>query len=225
MSKFLFKHIITSSLPESWDQFTDQFVASQLDFVDTNPRKHIDMQQFIGIIKQEHKHRQLCKPAASKLPEQAMYIHRRDNAKLPLASQISGNAHNQRRSPPSKKYCNTCQCTNHWTSQCQFAGKLKCKECGRFRHTSDKCWNTASNKRLFERSNKGDSYSNKRSHRDAHNADAPVQANDAEMEEHIVFNAEHDKSDVKGETTAIVADESDAVEEPITINLRATEIQ
>jgi len=217
VSEFLFKRIIASSLPESWDQFTDQFIASQLDFVDTDPRKHIDTQQFIGIIKQEHKRRQSRKPAASKLPEQAMYIHRRDNAKLPLASRISGNAHNQRRSPPSKKYCNTCQRTNHWTSQCRFAGKPKCEECGRFGHTSDKCWNTAGNKHPFERSNKGDSYSNKRSHRDAHNTDAPVQANDAEIEEHIVFNAEHDKSDVEGETAAIVADELDTVEEPMAL--------
>jgi len=108
MSEFLFKRIIASSLPESWDQFTDQFIAGQLDFVDTDPRKHIDTQQFIGIIKQEHKRRQSCKPAASKLPEQAMYIHGHNNAKLPLASWISSNAHNQRHSLPLKKYCNTC---------------------------------------------------------------------------------------------------------------------
>jgi len=37
------------------------------------------------------------------------------------------------------------------------------------------------------------------------------------MEEHIVFNAEHNKSDVEGETAAIVADESDAVEEPMAL--------
>ena len=42
VSKFLFKHIIASSLPESWDQFTDQYVAGQLDLIDTDPRKHID---------------------------------------------------------------------------------------------------------------------------------------------------------------------------------------
>ena len=161
------------------------------------------MQQFIGIIKQEHKHRQSRKPVASKLPEQAMYIHGCDNAKLPLASWISGNTHNQRRSPPLKKYCNTCQRTNHWISQCWFAGKPKCKKCGQFRHTSDKCWNTAGNKHPFERSC-----------RDTHNTDTPVQANDAEMEEHIVFNTEHNKLDVKGETAAIVTNKLDMVEEP-----------
>ena len=118
VSEFLFKRIIASSLPESWDQFTDQFVAGQLDFVDTDPRKHIDTQQFIGIIKQEHERRQSRKPMASKLQEQAMYTQGRGNAKLPLASWISGNANDQRRSQSSKKYCNTCQRTNHWTSQC-----------------------------------------------------------------------------------------------------------
>jgi len=57
VSEFLFKRIIASSLPESWDHFTDQFVAGQLDLVDTDPRKYIDTQQFIGIIKQEHERR------------------------------------------------------------------------------------------------------------------------------------------------------------------------
>jgi len=37
------------------------------------------------------------------------------------------------------------------------------------------------------------------------------------MEEHIVFNAEHNKSDVEGETAAIVTDKSDAVEEPMAL--------
>ena len=214
MSEFLFKHIIASSLSESWDQFTDQFVAGQLDFIDTDPKKHMDMQQFIGIIKQEHKHRQLRKPMANKLPEQAMYTQGCSNAKLPLASWISGNANDQRHFQSSKKYCNTCQHTNHWTSQCRFAGKPKCEECGRFGHMTNKCWNTTGNKCPFERSNKGDSYLNKRSHKDMHNTDAPVQANNAKMEEHIIFNAEHDKLDDKGETTVIIADKSDVVEEP-----------
>ena len=91
VSKFLFKRIIASSLPESWDNFTDQFVAGQLDLVNTDPRKHIDTQQFIGIIKQEHKCRQSHKPMASKLPKQALLSLRRDTSRLPLASRISGN--------------------------------------------------------------------------------------------------------------------------------------
>ena len=37
------------------------------------------------------------------------------------------------------------------------------------------------------------------------------------MEEHIVFNAEHNESDVKGETAAIVANKSDMVEEPMAL--------
>jgi len=58
VSKFLFKCIIASSLPESWDQYTDQFVAGQLDFVNTDPKKNIDTQQFIGYLKQEYEQRQ-----------------------------------------------------------------------------------------------------------------------------------------------------------------------
>ena len=94
VSEFLFKRIIASSLPESWDQYTDQFVAGQLDFVDTDPKKHIDTQQFIGILKQEYEQQQSRKPGATKPIDQAMLAHGRDNAKPPLASRITGNAYN-----------------------------------------------------------------------------------------------------------------------------------
>jgi gag-polypeptide of LTR copia-type len=56
ISDSLFKHIIASSLPPSWDQFTDLYVSCE---VDTDPRKQIDSQQFIGILIHESEHRQL----------------------------------------------------------------------------------------------------------------------------------------------------------------------
>jgi len=49
------------------------------------------------------------------------------------------------------------------------------------------------------------------------NAGNSEQANDAEAQEHIAFNIKHIKSDVGEETTAIIADESDAVEEPMAL--------
>jgi len=95
VSKFLFKQIIAFSLPESWDQFTDQFVAGQLDFVDTDPRKHINTQQFIGILMQEYKRRKSRKLGVSKLPKQALLSLGCNTNRLLLANRISGNPNNQ----------------------------------------------------------------------------------------------------------------------------------
>jgi len=140
VSKFLFKHIIASSLLESWDQYTDQFVTGQLDFIDTDPKKNIDNQQFIGILKQEYERQESCKPRATKSSEQALIAYGRNNARPPLASRISGNMYNQNRTLPLQMRCRICRLTNHYTCDCRFKGKPKCTTCRRFRHkTKDHC--------------------------------------------------------------------------------------
>jgi len=117
VSEFLFKRIIASSLPESWDQYTDQFVAGQLDFVNTDPKKNIDNQQFIGILKQEYEQHQSHKSGAIKSSEQALFAHGRDSAKPPLASQITSNTYNQNCTLPPT-HCRICRLTNHYTCDC-----------------------------------------------------------------------------------------------------------
>jgi len=52
ISDAFFKRIIAASLPPSWDQFTGPYVSGPLDEVDTDPRKQINCQQFIAIIRQ-----------------------------------------------------------------------------------------------------------------------------------------------------------------------------
>jgi len=147
VSEFLFKRIIASSLPESWDQFTDQYVAGQLDLVDTDPRKHIDTQQFIGIIIQEHERRRSRKPLASKLPNQAFLSLGRDTSKLLLANRISGNANGYNHASSSRTRCQICHRNNHNISKCLYRGKPKCTFCGYFRHKTSKCWDADPSKR------------------------------------------------------------------------------
>ena len=53
ISETLFKGLIASSLPPSWDQFTDPYVAGQLDEEMMDPKKLITSQEFIGLICQE----------------------------------------------------------------------------------------------------------------------------------------------------------------------------
>jgi len=189
ISEFLFKHIIASSLPESWDQYTDQFVAGQLDFVNTDPKKNINNQQFIGILKQEYERCQSCKSRATKSSEQALFAHGHDSAKPPLASWITSNTYNQNCTLPPT-HCRICRLTNHYTCDCRFKGKLKCTTCGRFGHkTKDHC-NAGTGKRAHDNDGRGNRYnSNKRPQQEANNASSAEQANAAEQEEHIAFMA------------------------------------
>jgi len=201
VSEFLFKRIIASSLPESWDQYTDQFVAGQLDFVDTDPKKHINTQQFIGILKQEYERWQSCKPGATKPIDQAMLAHGRDNAKPPLASRITGNTYNQNCAASSQMYCRICKRTNHYASKCRFKGKPKCRNCGMFGHETSKCWNVGTGKRPNDNGGGGNRYnSNKRPRREANNAGTSEQANAAEDDEHITFNTDHGDSVVDSDS-------------------------
>ena len=120
VSEFLFKRITISLLPESWDQFTDQFVAGQLDFFDTDPKKNIDNQQFISYIKPEYEQRQSCKLGVTtgKSSKQALIAHGHNNARPPLASWITGNSYNNNHTLPPQMRCRICQLTNHYTHDC-----------------------------------------------------------------------------------------------------------
>jgi len=66
ISDFSFKLILSHSLPQSWDPFTDTYVGSAT-FLDTNLRKVITLQQFISILKEEYKHCEECKGEASNI--------------------------------------------------------------------------------------------------------------------------------------------------------------
>jgi len=191
VSEFLFKRIIASSLPESWDQYTDQYIAGQLNFVDTDPKKNIDNQQFIGILKQEYERRQSRKSGATKSSKQALFANGRDNARPPLASRITGNTYNQNRTSPPQTCCRICRLTNHYTCDCQFKGKPKCATCGRFGHKTKDHRNAGTGKRAHDDDGGGNCYnSNKRPRREANNAGNAEQANAAKQEEHIAFMAE-----------------------------------
>src|SRR5260221_9106263 len=92
ISDSLFKRIIASSLPSSWDQFTVPYVSSRLDEIDIDPCKHIDSQQLIGIIKQEYKRKFVCRNETSFITQP---ITTNQKGKKSLASRISMNASDQ----------------------------------------------------------------------------------------------------------------------------------
>ncbi len=89
----VYKCIIASSLPPAWDGFTDPYVAGKFDEVSDDPKKMMDSQQFIAIIRQEAERKQLrlIQGGANPIyPEQATYVQRSDNPKPPLYKRIAG---------------------------------------------------------------------------------------------------------------------------------------
>ena len=55
-----FKVLISSSLLSSWDIFTEAYVGGRRDVPETDLKKLMSSQQFIGIIKEEAIHRDSC---------------------------------------------------------------------------------------------------------------------------------------------------------------------
>ena len=148
ISETLFKGLIVSSLPPSWDQFTDSYVTEQLDEEMTDPKKLIISQEFIGIICQEVEHRDMHATSSIVFLEQLALVQSRKKSrpKPLLATWISGlitdapQSDNLLSSSKTKKKCKYCNCKGHLVSKCHLLGKPKCQFCGKIGHESDWCW-------------------------------------------------------------------------------------
>ena len=167
ISDVLFKIIISSSLPLSWDLFTESYVGGQKGVIETNQKKLMGSQQFIGILKEEYIQRQL-------------WIHTREtvnqtfNPKRSLQNRLTSKS-----STNSDKYCKHCGCNNHNTIDCIHLGKSKCPICSKFGHTADKCWKKGKGKRNREDEDENEKKKQKK-----------AEINEAEEEEIITLNTE-----------------------------------
>jgi len=141
----VYKCIIVSSLPPSWDGFADPYIAGKFDKVSDNPKKMMDSQQFIAIIQQEAERKQLCliQGGANPIyPEQATYMQWSDNPKPPLYKRIAGASsepQSQQQSSSAWKHCKLCHWLGHKRSQCWFKDQPKCPKCNLHGHKSEDC--------------------------------------------------------------------------------------
>ena len=102
---------------------------------ETDPKKLMGSQQFIGILKEEYLQRNLQSQKGEMI----------NQAFIPKRS-----LHNRITSKPSTNanmHCKHCGFNNHNTIDCKHLGKSKCSGCGRFGHTSDQCYNKGKDKR------------------------------------------------------------------------------
>src|SRR6267142_159062 len=114
---FSFKLILSHSLPQSWDPFTNAYVGSAT-FLDADPRKAITLQQFIGILKEEYECHEECKREASNVASPKANFA--NVQKPPLFNciteigqtlQANGKFYKLRKKP------------NHTTDECHYLGK------------------------------------------------------------------------------------------------------
>ena len=155
ISDVLFKVIISSSLPLSWDAFTESYVGGRKGVTETDPKKLMGSQQFIGILKEEYLQRQL----RSDKGEIVNYV----NHKRSLENRISP------ASGPSKysgEPCKHCGKDNHDTIHCKHLGASRCSICGKFGHTEDRCWERDKGKRKNGRGDHDNGRSRKKKKRE-----------------------------------------------------------
>ena len=125
-----FKTIIASSLPPSWDIFTEPYVGRQVSVAEHDPKKLTSSQEFIRILKEEYVKRKERNGSA----QQTYYTNTNRN---------NNNSNNRSRkrgqSKPTGMLCKNCKHDNHTTDNCKWLGQPKCDKCGWFGHTSSDC--------------------------------------------------------------------------------------
>ena len=80
-----FKTLIASSLPATWDVFTEPYMGGRIDVVETDPKKLMSSQEFIGAIKEEYLH---CKSRAATTASDQTYYAKTFAKNHPLTDRI-----------------------------------------------------------------------------------------------------------------------------------------
>jgi len=178
MGDAFFKHVIAQSLPRSWNAFTNPFVRGHVDEADKDPKKCIDSQKLIGMIRQEYE-------LIESQKKQDMKAQKQNNkSNLALANRLSESSGKRKQgasksssSLHKKLHCNHCGCDNHKKKDCKYLGQKKCTDCDRF-HKGDKCWvpQASSSKHLWRGKEKEGESSNKRQ-KQSHSTEDGAEAN------------------------------------------------
>ena len=127
-----FKTIIVSSLSPSWDVFTERYMGGHLDIVETDPKKMMSSQEFIGAIKEEYLHRKYWIDA----PVEQTSCSQASKEPTSLVARVHD--------PPKSSAGSACRCrncglTNHTTENCWWLGQSRCTKCTWFGHTASEC--------------------------------------------------------------------------------------
>jgi hypothetical protein len=135
-----FKVLIATSLPLSWDVFTDQYIGRRKGKPVVDPKKRYSSQQFIDIIKEEYLRHLAC----SQRNESTNQV---TSSKCSLADRMGETQlgeHNTNRA--GKPCCKHCNCCGHKVADCLYKKGIKCETCSKVGHFTKDCWSSNKNK-------------------------------------------------------------------------------
>jgi hypothetical protein len=184
-----FKIIISSSLPSSWDIFTESYIGGQKGQVEKDPKKLMSSQEFIGIIKEEYGRRKGCTAGIQMESTSQANVHQTSLFKhIGVPSSSTNGTPNAR-----CMFCKQCGRQNHVMSDCMYLGADKCNECGRFGHLTKHCWKKNGAKALKQKqkvtTNQNKPYKRAKTEQ-MHAVIEEVKDDEDKEEEVIVFGAE-----------------------------------
>ena len=177
-----FKTIIASSLPKSWDIFTDPYVGRRKGTVETDPKKLTSSQEFIGIIEEEYIRRKARNEDEPRVGNQTYYSQPTNlYNQQPLVDRV-------RPSTSKDVLCHNCGHKTHVTDNCKWLGQPKCTKCGWFGHIALNCRRLTGSKRKDDKGG-NKPFPPKKSKREQAHPVTLVNANDS-MDTEIVLSAE-----------------------------------
>ena len=118
----LFKHIIVSTLPCSWDKYTRPYVQGCIDETNRDLNRHIDSQALIGLIKQKYKADKSCRKKEATTSKNG-----NGNCNNGSCSNMNCNnsSSNDNHTPYEEKHCKHCGRDSHYTCKCCYLDKAQ----------------------------------------------------------------------------------------------------
>lgn len=198
ISDKFFKVMISSSLPITWDTFTEAYVGGRKGEIETDQKKLTTSTTFIGIIKEEYLRRvartQKTEQGSPSNTNQAIATNKgrslasrlgqqpRINQSRPTGNMVNRPYTGGRTSTNGARYgnttklgqlhCRNCELDNHNTEDCRYLGDrsvIRCSKCKTFGHVDKDCWGKDGPKRRRNNRNDGRYSGNKRSRTDQTN--------------------------------------------------------
>src|SRR6266851_876446 len=187
ISDLFFKVIISSSLPPSWDNFTQAYIAETRHHATHEPFRNMFLTEFIGVIKSEAE-RQLRRPTPAQNTHSTFGSGTRRRRKgkgrasspsllkritQEVTQKVQGMklGDTENHVDDDKLFCKRCMKPGHKTDDCYLWNRKKCIHCDKFNHASEDCY--FKDKPKLEKKGKAKENSHKRSRtKEANTADS-----------------------------------------------------
>src|SRR6202167_3333831 len=200
-----FKTIISNSLPRSWRSFVKQYMGNAKNANDPDPKRCIQSDTFIGILREEYKIQR-----NNEKRENGNNRFNGEGSNQTIGPQTNfANAQTNPRTLKSRlgrhtnpcAWCDICEMKGHWTSKCYKRHQNKCYNCGREGHMAKDCRRKNNS---WKGKNKAKGYKEKWQRKAKQNENETAEETNIADEE-ISFNTE--ENPMEGHSTSSIDDE------------------